>query len=138
MYAENPYFTCIDHWVTVWVGDLDEAGLEAYLEEHGVDDNAPISDFSKDLGCWYDHDFIWYEASETPLPLALLCQLNGIDSEALIKTIIERSNADKASSLLLLWNAKIKIDDGRSFAKGKLRCLGSWEHPSPLTDDDYE
>ena len=103
-------------------------------EPGGVDDDAPISEFSKDIGRWYDHDFIWMEASNQELPVIELCKLNGIDSDELINAIAARSKTEKVKSLIILWNSRIISEDTRLFAKGEMYCLGSWEHTSPLTD----
>ena len=136
MFSDNPFVESVDDSLTVWLGDLDESELENYLDElGGVGDNDAISNFSLDLGQWYDHDFIWAEAVDESIPVKELCVLNGIDSESLINEIVKRSHQDKIRSLLILWNSKEIAGIGkRDFANNRLHCIGSWEHESPLTD----
>lgn len=136
MFSENPFIEPVDNWLTVWLGELDESELEEYLDEPGgVESNAPISVFGNDLGRWYDHDFIWMEGASEPISVNEICVLNGIDSQDLIDEIVKRSNSSTTKSLLILWNAKmINFEDKRNFAEGRLKCIGSWQHTSPLTD----
>ncbi|WP_028301579.1 immunity 22 family protein [Oceanospirillum beijerinckii] len=138
MFENKPFFTTENHWVTVWIGSLNEESVESYLEECGVDDDEPISQFSKDLGCWYDHDFIWYEAVDSPVCIEELCRNNGVDSIELIEELTARSGGGEYNCFIMLWNSRLlNAEDDRAFFNGKLSCIGSWQHESPLVDDDY-
>jgi hypothetical protein len=135
MYSDNPFFESIDHWVIVWIGDLKLEELEDYLDEPGnAADNEPISDFSRDLGRWYDHDFIWAEGSDEQVSLRKLCELNGVEPSEFVDEIEQRGGDVKARSLLVLWNAKAIDESPRPFAEGQLKCIGCWQQESPLTD----
>lgn len=136
MHFDNPFFECLDHWLTAWVGDLDEGELRAYLlEPGGALDDEPISRFGADLGTWYDHDFIWWEGAASPIPVLRLCRHNDMESDTLIGQLVKRAGPARRKCLLILWNARlIPASEQREFAGGRLECLGSWEHPSPLTD----
>ncbi|WP_444943241.1 immunity 22 family protein [Microbulbifer sp. ZKSA006] len=136
MFSDNPFVESVEGFLTVWLGDLSELELEDYLDEPGgAGDNEPISNFSRDLDRWYDHDFIWVEGVDEAVSVKELCVLNGIDSKRLIEEIVERSDKKKIRSLLILWNSKKMEGAGeRAFADGRLQCIGSWEHEPPLTD----
>lgn len=121
--------------MTVWVGTLTIEALDAYLDEPGgAADDAPISAFCADLGRWYDHDFVWAEAVDLPTDVGTLCALHGVEPEAFVDEIRRAAGTGQASAVLILWNAKVVASVERSFAKGKLRCLGSWPREAPLTD----
>lgn len=133
MFFENPFFEPATNWLIAWVGELDHDGLDAYLDEPGhAADNEPISKFSKDLGTWYNHDFIWSQAAPNRVSAQEICGLNGIEDD-LIDEIVQRTN-DEVRCLVILWNAKQISAGSRDFADGKLKCLGSWPHQSPLAD----
>lgn len=136
MFYCKPFVDSLENWVTVWIGDLNEEEMAEYLDElGGVSDNEPISKFSKDLGRWYDHDFIWCECSDDKLTVLEQCINVGIESNSLQQEIINSSPVDKIKSILILWNSKVIYDlDKRVFAGGQLICLGSWSEESPLTD----
>ena len=135
MYLDNPFFEPKDDCVIVWLGSLAPEQLDDYLDEPGgASDNEPISRFCRDLGRWYDHDFIWSEAADEPTTVPELCNLNGVEPDNFIDEIVERAGRDKASSLLILWNAYIIGSSDRPFADGELDCIGCWERKSPLTD----
>lgn len=137
MYGKEPFFNHQKDWVTVWVGDLDVSELQTYLEEPGgASDGEPFSLFAADLGAWYDHDFIYAQASDEPVSCRRLCELNGIDSLSLIDEIARR-HPDDALALLVLWNARVADDAEHEFAEGQMVCLGSWEHEAPISDPDY-
>ena len=135
MYYDNPFFEPENDWVTVWVGSLDVNELEDYIgEPGGVADDEPNSKFSKDLGRWYDHDFIWAEAAKKEQVIKGLFEENGIDDDDLISEVEVRSQSSNVKCFLILWNAKKIAIDSRVFADGKITCLGSWQHESPLVD----
>lgn len=132
----NPFHVLEDHHVIVWIGDLNRDELEAYLDEPGgTAYDEPISDFGRDLASWYDHDFIWAEASDMAVTITELCRRNRMEPDALIEEIVRRSPRAEANCILLLWNAKLADDAApRLFADGKLQCIGAWEQEAPLTD----
>jgi len=66
------------------------------------------------------------------MPLAP--RLNGVEPEAFVDEIRRAAGRGQASALLILWNAQVIGPVERAFAKGKLRCLGSWPRQAPLTD----
>ena len=135
MFSDNPYFESVDHWVIVWIGDLDVDELDDYLDEPGgAGDNEPISEFCRDVGRWYDHDFIWAEGVNDEVPVRKLCELNGVEPNEFVNEIVERSGNAGAKSLLVLWNAKRTDESERFFADGRLKCIGCWEREAPLTD----
>lgn len=134
MFYENPCIEAVDHWVTVWIGDLDREELRRYLHEPGgALDNEPISEFSRDLGTWYDHDYIWAEAADQPIAVAALAQQNGIEAGSFLEQLLERSGAAEVRALLVLWNARTTREEA-NLANGRLRCLGSWAEEAPLVD----
>ena len=136
MFNTNPFFKSQNHHVCIFVGSLNEKELEEYLEELGVDDNEPINNFSKDLGTWYDHDYIWCEAVNTPIDIKELCVLNGIDDTTLIKKL-EKQCTKRISSIIFLWNAKaLNTESKRAFAGGKLEFLSHFEYESLLFDEE--
>lgn len=139
MFNESNWFKSVNNSLIAWVGDLNDSQLDDYLDEPGdCLDSEPQSKFGSDLGRWYDHDFIYAEASDKPLHIRLLAEKNCIDDEALISELESRArelNITSAHCFIILWNAQIIGDERRVFASGKLSCLGSWEHESPLTDD---
>lgn len=138
MYCEHPVFEPAENHLVVWVGTLDTEQLEGYLNEPGdADDTEPISRFAQDLGRWYDHDHIWAQATEEVCCLKELAEANGIDDELLIEELTANANersAGAVSCLIILWNAKLLDKPMRPFAEGRLVCLGSWAHASPLAD----
>lgn len=138
MYENDPIFDSQDHHLIAWVGTLTPDQLDAYLDEPGDRaDDEPYSDFMGDLGRWCDHDFIWAEASEQPLDIVSLARKNGIDNPALIAELAQRVAPQTAwSCLLILWNARLLDSRSRpsDLNGGRLLCIGSWEHESPLTD----
>ena len=135
MFFENPFFEPVDHWVIVWIGDLNIEQLDEYLEEPGgAGDNEPISEFCRDLGRWCDHDFIWAEGSNESVTIREICDLNGVEPDEFVREIEEQAGEARTKCLLVLWNARIIDDSPRLFADGKLRCIGSWQRQAPLTD----
>lgn len=138
MFITDPFFMPANDWVIVWVGELNSSELDEYLNEAGdAGPNEPISKFCSDLGRWYDHDFIWYEAVDEFTSIQRLCELNGVEPTEFRDAIIERSGRANSRCLLVLWNAKMIADDMRRFAEGRLRCIGNWEQKSPLSDPSY-
>ena len=137
MYEDDPFFEEIDHHILVWVGDLSPEELDEYLSEPGaVDDNAPISEFCRELGGWYDHDYVWMGASDRTGPLHVLFDLVGIEDGPLRDEIEKRSPSGSARCLLILWNARRRSESRRvTFLGDRLTCLGSWPQESPLVDD---
>jgi len=136
MFNTNPFFKSQNHHVCIFIGSLNEKELEEYLEELGVDDNEPINNFSKDLGTWYDHDYIWCEAVDTPIDIKELCEFNGIDDTTLIKKL-EKQCTKKISSIIFLWNAEaLNTEDKRVFSDGKLEFLSHFEYESPIIDQE--
>ncbi len=136
---EYPCFQPVDDWVMVWIGDLPPNEMEEYMHEPGnadkVDYGDPISQFGRDLGQWYDHDFIKVESSNHPMSIEEICEANGIEDIELIDEIKQRSGDTNVRSLLILWNARATPGSKRhTFAKGRLRLVGSWPHVSPLKD----
>lgn len=135
MSRHQPFFESVDHWVIVWVGDLTTQELEEYLNEPGNADNEqPISAFARDLGRWYDHDFIWSEATGEKVSVRKLCELNGVQPPEFAAEIERRAGSGEVSSLLILWNAKQLEGKTQEFARGRLKCIGCWAQESPLTD----
>lgn len=135
MFLSNPFFEPLNDSVIVWIGSLNSRELEDYLDEPGgAGNNEPISDFCRDVGRWYDHDFIWCEASDTPTSVGTLCEMNGVEPIEFKEAIVKRSGDAEETCLLVLWNARQIDDSGRSFAGGKLRCIGCWKQKSILKD----
>ena len=135
MFLHSPFFEPASNWVIVWIGDLNIDQLEEYLDEPGgAGDDEPISQFCRDVGRWYDHDFIWSEGATEPLPIRKLCERNGVEPTEFVDKIVESSGPRDATSLLVLWNARKICDADRAFAGGRLRCIGCWEQEAPLTD----
>src|SRR5690349_15782220 len=135
MFLHSPFIEPEDHWVTVWLGQLNSDELEQYMHKPGgAGDNDPISDFSRDLGRWYDHDYIWRQATDKAVSTRTLCELNGIN-DSLVDEIECRSGDVFFKCLLVLWNSRVITMDKRVFAGGELTCLGSWPHESPITDE---
>lgn len=134
MYGNDRFFEVVDDWVTVWIGGLGPEELDDYLDEPGgAGDNDPISKFANDLGMWYDHDFIYAEAADTPVPVRELCLQNDIDSVELVDEMERRGMGRKANCMIVLWNARVlEWPSRRLFSDGRLICIGSWEHVSPL------
>ena len=137
MFCEDPFFEPRDHSVIVWVGSISIDELEDYLDEPGgAADDEPISDFSRDLGRWYDHDYIWAEGTKTPVSVRELCRMNGVEPGTLVDEIDRRCEGREARSLLILWTAEVRPQIGeRTFANGELHFVGSWAQPAPLTDN---
>ena len=135
MFSENPFFESVDHWVIVWIGNLNVDELDNYLNEPGgAGDYEPISEFCRDIGRWYDHDFIWAEGVNDEVSIRKLCELNGEEPDEFVDEIAERSGDISAKSLLVLWNARRIDESERNFADGRLKCIGCWERQAPLTD----
>jgi hypothetical protein len=135
MANDNPFFKSVDHWVIVWIGDLNSQELEDYLDEPGgANYDEPISNFARDLNCWYDHDFIWSEGTDEKVSAGELCKLNGVQPPEFATEIERRAGSAKVSSLLILWNAKQIEGTSHEFAAGRLKCIGCWPQESPLTD----
>ncbi len=139
MYFESPAFEPAQDHLIAWVGDLTTEQLRAYLEEPGgLGDNEPISEFSRDLGRWYDHDHVWARASDTPVTIEKLAEANFIDDETLISELAgrtARASVGKVRAFIILWNAKLTQLQPHSIAGGRLFCVGFWGHDSPLADD---
>jgi hypothetical protein len=137
MFLSNPFFEPANDWVIVWLGDLNMDELDEYLDEPGsVGHDDPISAFCRDLGRWYDHDFVWSEGVDEATSVLRLCEMNRVEPVEFMQAIVERSGDGDAMCLLVLWNAR-KIDNAeRSFAAGRIRCIGCWEQEAPLTDPE--
>ena len=103
-------------------------------EAGGAGDDEPMSRFARDLGRWYDHDFVWAEAADEPTAVRKLCRLNGVEPGEFVDEIEAGAGSGKASSLLVLWNARLVGSSDRTFAGGGLECIGCWPRKSPLTD----
>ncbi|QGJ69967.1 Hypothetical protein PBC10988_16560 [Planctomycetales bacterium 10988] len=134
------------NWIAAWIGNLTEEELEDYLHEPGgAGDDEPISKFSADLNCFYDHDYTLAQTAEcpqTPLELSRMGEFetclveDGV--EAYEKELTRRSAGRKVTCLLLLTNAKVIGDLNQKFAEGKLTCIGSWRQPLLLSEPEDE
>ena len=121
--------------LTAWVGELTPNDLAEYLEEPGeADERAPQSRFGADLGLWYDHDWVFAQASETPVSLRDLARANGIEDRELIEEMERRWPKGFAMCFIILWNSKLSFTAEQSFAGGRLKCIGTWPHASPVSD----
>jgi len=138
MYNNDPIFEPLDHHLIAWVGTLTPDQLDAYLDEPGgAAYDEPFCDFMRDLGLWYDHDFTYAEASDHALDIRSLADQNCIDDDALLHELSNRVEPQsKWNCFIILWNARLIDQNARSrdLADGKLVCIGSWQHDSPLTD----
>lgn len=135
MFNKNSIIEPEDNWVSVFAGDLNRTELNIYLDEPGgKSDFEPISLFSKDIGRWYDHDYIWCEASDMLLPVEELCRNNGIDSEELITEIMKSNKDKRRKCIILIWNYKVTNNRTNFDISPKVECLGSFEHEAPFCD----
>lgn len=120
--------------VIAWAGHMTAVELATYLDEPGGrPDGEPHSDFMRDVGRFYDHDFLVAQSSDVPVAVAELARANGIRDSELISELEQRAE-EPVSALILLWNYRLKQPFPNTFAGGKLRCLGSWPHPAPISD----
>ncbi|WP_309384972.1 hypothetical protein [Cerasicoccus frondis] len=136
MFIDNPRFFPVDHKFILFAGELNEDQLQEYLDEPGGRlDHEPHSDFSKDLGRFYDHDYLYAEGSQEKKTIRELAILNGIEEEALIEKLERSCGKEKEfNCFIILWNAELIEGELHDLANGKLKIKGCWEHESPLTD----
>lgn len=134
-FASTPFFELKDHYLIAWVGDMNVAELDAYLDAPGgVGWNEPHSLFAADLGRFFDHDFVYSQASDSQKTIRELAVENVIDDELLIKELEEHVGSGASiKCFVILWNARKQAGAPNQFADGKLRCVGSWTHTAPLT-----
>lgn len=134
MFATAPYIELLDDWVCVWIGDLTEPEVDAYVREtRSPDPEGPNSEFSRELGSWYDHHQLWGGAVAHPLPIAELAETVGVQPPRVVSEIGRRGGSTtNARCVLVLFRAKVASDDRRAFAGGRLRLLGCWQESSPV------
>lgn len=121
----------------LWVGQLGEAELLAYVEEPGGRiDEKPQSKFAEDLGRFYDHDFLWAQAAPKAGSIRDLAARIGIRDAELVDELSARvADVGPISCFLILWNYRNERPLSQRFAEGKLLFVGSWGYPAPYTDD---
>jgi hypothetical protein len=125
------------NYMMLWVGQLGEAELLAYVDEPGDRiDGQPQSKFAEDLRWFYDHDFLWAQASPKSGSIRDLAHRIGIQDAELVDELESRVvDIEPISCFLILWNYRNVRRLTQQFANGKLRFVGSWAYPAPYTDD---
>jgi len=121
----------------VWVGGLSEDELSEYIEEFGGGlEGAPQSNFARDLGQFYDHDFLWAKAAAREVSISELAGSLGIKDDQLVQELesIVPGNS-KYRCFILLWNYRNTAKLEQRFANGKLRFAGAFAYRAPYSDD---
>ena len=133
MFDRDRFFDSADGHLIAWAGQLAVDGLAGYLDESSISGpDEPQSAFARDLGRWYDHDFIYAQASDQPATLTQLAAQNYITDSELIGELEEHGNGQLFNCFVILWNARPVASNDRRFADGELACIGDWAHASPF------
>jgi hypothetical protein len=137
MFLKTDAIVAVSNHLMLWVGQLGEADLLAYVDEPGGrTDGRPQSKFAEDLGRFYDHDFLWAQAAPEASSIRDLADRIGIRDAELVSELADRvADVGPISCFLILWNYRNKRPLPQRFAGGKLRFIGSWAYPAPYTDD---
>jgi len=135
MYDKNRFYDSDTDFLIAWTGSLKPHELADYLHEPGgCGDNEPQSMFARDLGRAYDHDLIYAQAADEVSSIEQLAQLNYITDSQLVEELESNTADENVNCFIVLWHAKRTDPRDREFAGGRLRCIGSWQHPSPFGD----
>jgi hypothetical protein len=116
-----------------WVGEFaTRQAAEKYLAEQYEDDDAPVSEFTRDQGVnWYDHDFMESSGfSKAPKPIQMLAKGHSYHEQWAEELARRAKDAGLTSANLLIFISKDQIKNAKS-VKGNgysLNYLGTIEY----------